>query len=538
MTVPTATTQSGARAPWALRGAGVVLAVAFAFPGLYVVWRNLSTDADPIGLLGSSRTLAPLGRTLQLAVLVSAASAAIGTALAWLTTRTDVPLRRLWRTLLPIPLVFPTFIGAAAFIRTLNPGGLANDLLNSIGIERTFELRGLFGAWLVLTLFTYPYVYLPVAARLQRLAGSLEESARVLGDTPGQTFRRIVLPQITSAILAGTLLVFLYTISDFGAVQLMRYDTLTRAINTNYLARPSVAFALSLLLLLLAVAVVIGERTVTRSSTRAGSARSTRLVQYRLGAWRWPSAALVVLVALLAVGAPLVAMLDWAGDGIIRATRDGRPLTVDAGKVFEAARHTLESSVLAALAAVAAVLPIALLVGRYRSRSGSFSHAIVIGSFALPGILIALALRFWTLRSGFAGELFSDSKALLIFAYVVRFGSLAMGITLVAVQSVPDRFHDVGATLGAGRLRRFKTIDLPLMAPGLLAAVGLVLLSTMKELPISLLIAPIGYQTLTTRIFSSFEESFVAEAGIMAVVLVAMSGVLSWFLVLRRAEHR
>lgn len=213
-----------------------------------------------------------------------------------------------------------------------------------------------------------------------------------------------------------------------------------------------------------------------------------------------------------------------------------RPLTIDADKVFEAARHTPESSVLAAIASVGAVLPIALLVGRYRRRSGLFSHAIVIGSFALPGILIAL--RFWTLRSGFAGDLLADSKALLIFAYVVRFGSLAMGITLVAVQPVPDRFHDVGATLGVGRLRRFRTIDLPLMAPGLLAAIGLVMPSTMKELPISLLIAPIEYQKLTTRIFSSFEESFAAEAGIMALVLVAMSGVLSWFLVLRRAEHR
>jgi len=416
---------------------------------------------------------------------------------------------------LPIPLVFPTFIGAAAFIRTLNPGGLANDVLANLGIERTLELRGLFGSWLVLTLFTYPYVYLPVAARLRRLPGSLEESARVLGDTASQAFRRIVLPQIYGAVFAGTLLVFLYTISDFGAVQLMRYDTLTRAINTNYLARPDVAFALSLLLLVLAVIVVVGERTVTRNVPTANSPRSTRSVSYALGPWRWPAVALVVAVVALAVGAPLVAMLDWAGDGLLRATRNGRPLTVDSTKVIEAARNTLESSVLAALAAVAAVLPM----------------------FALPGILIALALRFWTLRSGIAGDLLFDSKALLVFAYVVRFGSLAMGIVLVAVQSVPDRFHDVGATLGASRLRRFGTIDLPLMAPGLLAAVGLVLLSTMKELPISLIIAPIGYQTLTTRIFSSFEDAFVAEAGLMAVVLVAMSGVLSWFLVLRRAEH-
>ena len=477
---------------------------------------------------------------MQLAVLVSVASASDRhNALAWLTTRTDVPLRRVWRTVLPIPLVFPTFIGAAAFIRTLNPGGLANDVLNNLGIDRTFELRGLFGAWLVLTLFTYPYVYLPVAARLQRLAGSLEESARVLGDSPGQTFRRIVLPQISSAILAGTLLVFLYTISDFGAVQLMRYDTLTRAINTNYLARPSVAFALSLLLLLLAIAggrgrtgrgrKNSGRRHRSVDSTGAVSTRRVAVASRDSGSVRWRCSRWVHR---------LMAMLDWAIDGVTRASRNGRPLTVDADTIVEAARHTLESSVLAALASVAAVLPIALLVGRYRSRSGSFSHAIVIGSFALPGILIALALRFWTLRSGFAGDLFYDSKALLIFAYVVRFGSLAMGITLVAVQSVPDRFHDVGATLGAGRLRRFRTIDLPLMAPGLLAAVGLVLLSTMKELPISLLIAPIGYQTLATRIFLSFEESFVAEAGLMAVVLVAMSGVLSWFLVLRRAEHR
>ena len=147
--------------------------------------------------------------------------------------------------MLPLPLVFPTFIGAAAFIRTLNPGGLASGLLAEIGIDATFELRGLFGAWLVLTLFTYPYVYLPVAARLRRLPGSLEESARVLGDSAPQAFRRIVMPQIAGSIAAGTLLVFLYAISDFGAVQLMRYDTLTRAIETNYLARPAVAQAMA-----------------------------------------------------------------------------------------------------------------------------------------------------------------------------------------------------------------------------------------------------------------------------------------------------
>lgn len=522
---------------FALRSAAAITAALFAFPGLYLIWRNIRSDGAPLELLTSSRTLAPLWRTLVLAVLVSAAASVVGTGVAWLATRTDLPLRKFWQVVLAVPLVFPSFIGAAAFIRTLNPGGLANRVLENLGVSVDFQLRGLFGAWLVLTLFTYPYVFLPVAARLRRLAGSLEESARVLGDSGIETFRRVVVPQIRGSIAAGTLLVFLYTISDFGAVQLMRYDTLTRAIETNYLARPATAFALSLLLLVLAAAVVGAERSIGRRSTFEGDARASRPVRYTLGRWRWPAFAGVGAVGSLAIGAPMIAIIDWASGGLLRSFRGERRLTIDAAKVVEAARNTLETSVLASVAAVLAVLPIAFLVGRYRDRFGSASHAVVIASFALPGILIALALRFWTLRSGVVGEFFVDSKALLIFAYVVRFGSLAMGIALVAVQTVPQRFRDAGATLGAGRLRRVGTIDLPLMRPGLLAAGGLVLLSTMKELPIALIIAPLGYPTLTTRIFGSFEEAFVAEAGIMAAVLVVMSAALTWLLVLRPAEH-
>ncbi len=522
-------------APWPLRLGSVLLAVAFAFPGAYLVWRNFTSGADPGGLLLSDRTLQPLGRTLRLAVTVSAAAALIGTALAWMTTRTDLPLRRFWRILAPLPLVFPTFIGAAAFIRTLNPGGLANEVLAGLGVDRTPELRGFSGAWLVLTLFTYPYVYLPVAARLRQLPGTLEESARVLGDTAVQAFRRVVLHQIAGSIAAGTLLVFLYTISDFGAVQLMRYDTLTRAIDTNYLARPPTAFALALILLVLAAVVVLVERSVSRRLPEAGHTTGRPIV-YHLGRARWPSFAGVAAVAALAVGAPVAALADWAADGLLRSRRAGQSLTIDQEKVIEAAGNTLESSAITAVVAVLAVLPIAFLVGRYRDRVGEVAHAVVIATFALPGILIALALRFWTLRSGLAGDLLFDTTALLIFAYVVRFASLAMGVTLVAVQSVPGRLHDVAATLGAGRWRRLRTVDLPLMAPGMLAAAGLVLLSTMKELPISLIVAPLGYPTLTTRIFGSFEDAFVAEAGIMALVLVLLSAVLSWFLVIRRAD--
>ena len=523
-------------APPLLRAAGLVIAFAFAFPGVYLVYRNFAEGADPAGLLISDRTLGPLWRSLRLAVSVSGAALVLGTCLAWLTTRTDLPLCRLWRVLLPLPLVFPTFVGAAAFIHTLNPGGLANDLLSAIGVDGTPELRGFRGAWLVLTLMTYPYVYLPTAARLRQLPGTLEESARVLGDTAIKVFGRICLPQMASAMGAGTLLVFLYTLSDFGAVQLMRYDTLTRAIYTNQLANPPVALALSLILLVLAALVVVAERRFSRNLPEGTRGPSTRPMIYGLGRWRGTALGFVVLSAAAGVGAPLVALLDWAAGGALRSVTGGRPLTIDSATVLEATANTLGVSVVAAFVAVAAVLPIALLAGRYRSRSGTMAHAVVISTFALPGLLIALSIRFWTLRSDLAFDIFNDTMALLIFAYLVRFGSLAMGVTLVAVRSVPDRMHDSARLLGAGRIRRFFAVDVPIMAPGLLAGAGLVLLSVMKELPISLFVSPLGFSTLTTRIFGSFEEAFIAEAGIMAVVLVALSFVLTWFLVIRRDD--
>ncbi len=521
-------------APPLLRVAGLALALAFAFPGVYLVYRNFAEGADPAGLLISDRTLGPLWRSVRLAVSVSGTALVLGAALAWLTTRTDLAWRRLWRVLLPLPLVFPTFVGAAAFIHTLNPGGLANDLLAGIGLDRTPELRGFYGAWLVLTLMTYPYVYLPVAARLRQLPGSLEESARVLGETALRVFGRICLPQIATAMGAGTLLVFLYTLSDFGAVQLMRYDTLTRAIATNQLANPPVALALSLLLLVLAALVVLAERRFSRRLPDAATVQSSRPMVYHLGRWRVPALGFVALSAGAGVGAPLVALVDWAARGLVRSATGGRSLTIDGAKVLEATTNTLGASLAAAVLSTAAVLPIALLVGRHRSRLGSFAHAVVVSTFALPGILIALSMRFWTLRSDLAFELLNDTMALLIFAYMVRFGSLAMGVTLVAVRSVPARLHDSARILGAGRLRRFLAVDLPMMGPGLLAGTGLVLLSVMKELPISLFVSPPGFFTLTTQIFGAFEEAFIAEAGIMAVVLVGLSFVLTWFLVIRR----
>ena len=520
-------------APHGLRLATLLTSALFAAPALYLIVRSLTDDADPGSLLISERTAGPLWRTIQLAVLVSCSAAVIGTAAAWLVTRTDIPFRRTLRVLLPLPLVYPTFIGAAALVRTLNPGGLANDALAAVGVERTPQLTGLAGAWLVLTLFTYPYVYFPVAARLSTLPSSIEQTSLLLGSSLVSTFRRIVLPQIARSITAGMLLVFLYAISDFGAVAILRYDTLTRAIEVNQLANRPVALALSLILLALAALVVVSERVAHRGHLEASSDGVQSITPIALGRWRTPSLAAVAFLLLNAIGAPLAALLDWTIRGLDRGRRGGRGLTIDAGEVASVTSNTLTVSAVTAVVAVVAVLPIALLVGRHRSRVGQAGYTIAIATFALPGILVALSVKFWTLQWDWAFDTFNNTHVALIFAYVVRFAALAMGTTLVAVTAVPPRLRDAASTLGAGRWRRARSVELPMMLPGLLAAGGLVLLSTMKELPISLIVAPIGFQTLTTKTFGSFTESFVAEAGVMALTLVALSFVATWFLIIR-----
>lgn len=505
-----------------LVAAGLLVAAVFAGPLAYLVIRNAGFGDELAEALTSADVLGPLRRTLVLAAAVSAAAAAAGTGLAWLTTRTDLPLRRVWAVLAPLPLVVPSFVGAAALVAAFAPNGLVDEL---VGIGPFPRVRGFWAAWLVLTLFTYPYVYLPVAARLRGLPPSLEESARLLGRRPAGVFASVVLPQVAGAAWAGTLLVFLYTVSDFGAVQLLRYDTLTRAIEASKLSDRSLV--LSLVLGVVAVAVVVVERAVRRRSPAVAAAPGRRPLTVPLGRWRVPALGAVVLVVGGALLAPLAVLVHWALRGDAG----------DARALVEPAVNTSLVATVTAVVGVAVVLPVAFLVTRHRTRAGDVANALVVGGFALPGLVTALALTFWVLQAPrVVGDLLYQSLPLLVGAYVLHFGAQAMRAASVAVAAVPARLDDAARMLGAGRARRFLTVELPLMRPGLLAGAGLVLLSTMKELPATLLLAPTWLDTLATTVWGDVESGFLAEAAQASLVLVAVSGVLTWLLVLRGRE--
>ncbi|MFN2588847.1 MAG: ABC transporter permease [Actinomycetota bacterium] len=527
------------RGPGGTRGAGVAaagVAVVFAAPFVYLCARNLRDPGAFWSTLWSGDALAPLGRSILLAVLVSASATAIGAGAAWLVARTDVPFARLWRIVLPLPLVMPSFIGAAVLLAALAPGGLLEALLRPLGVERMPGVHGLPGAFGVLTLFTYPYVYLPARARFARLPPSLEESARLLGRSSWSTFWTVVLPQARGAILAGTLLVFLYGVSEFGVVHLMRYDTLTRSIYATRFLDPERSFNLSLQLGLLAVAVVAGERVVAGRARQVVAERDHRRMIVRLGRWRAAATGSLVALSGVALVLPVGVLSWWAIRGAARGATSGSGAFGDVAALGSSVLNTTAVSVAAALTAVVAVLPVAYLTVRRAGRGAALANAIIVGGFALPGLAVALALVAAVIDAPAAVAALYQTLPLLVLAYVIHFGAPALRTAQVALAGVPRRVEDAARTLGAGRLDRLRRVELPIMLPGLTAGAGLVLLSSMKELPATLLLAPAGFQTLAMKVWAATESAFFADASLAALVLVALSGILTWLLVIRRGD--
>ncbi|MBI3953271.1 MAG: iron ABC transporter permease [Chloroflexi bacterium] len=520
----------GARAPgppvfvWA---PAVLVAAGVALPLAYLVVRTLGSGAEAWELLARGRTLAILGRSLLLALVVTGATVAIGLPLAWLTVRTDLPLRRVWSVLTALPLVIPSYVIGFVVVAALGPRGMLQGLLaGPLGVERLPEIYGFPGAALSLSLVSFPYVLLGVRGALARLDPALEEAARSLGHGGWATFRKVTLPLLRPALAAGALLVALYTLSDFGAVSMLRYETFTWAIYLQYQTSfdRSLAAALSLVLVVIAVAILAIEAQ-TRGRSRyyrstAGAVRPAAAV--RLGGWRWPALAFCSVVALFALALPLAVLGYWLARGL----GAGETLHLLWGPMVNSAY----ASGLAAVATVAAALPVVFLAVRYRSLVTALLERMTYVGFALPGIAIALSLVFF--GANYLQPLY-QSLALLVFAYLVLFLPTAVGAERISLLQVRPSLEEAARSLGRPPLQVLARVTIPLMRPGIAAGAALVFLLTMKELPATLILGPIGFKTLATSLWSSASEGFFARAAAPALLLVLASSVPLAILTLR-----
>lgn len=495
--------------------AALVVAALALLPLAYLVIRAAGADADALRLFARPKTLELLVNTLALALATGFGAAAIGLPLGWLTARSDLPARRWFAVLTVVPLAIPSYVLAFALIAAVGPRGVLSQLLAPLGVAELPSFYGFGGAALVLTLATYPYVTLAVRATLRRTDAGLEEAARTLGDGPGSAFRRVTLPLLLPAVTGGALLAILYALADFGSVSLLQFDSFARAIYTAYRAAfdRSLAALLALLLAGLALGVALVEAWARgRRAPVVARARTRPAPIVPLGHWRWPATAFAVAVVGVALVLPVVTLSAWLVNGLA----SGEPLRVVAGTIG----NTVAAGVAAAVAAIVLALPVALLVARWPGRAARLVEAAAFTTYALPGIVVALAVVF--LATG-AIPLLYQTFALLVLAYAVRFLPQALGPARDGLASVSPRLEEAARTMGRSPRAAFREVTLPLLRPGLIAGAALVFLTTVKELPMTLILAPTGFSTLATSVWGAVGEGFYARAAAPGLLLVAVS---------------
>lgn len=505
----------------------LLVGAAMLLPALYLVIRGASASDQAWDLLFRIRTLETLGRTTLLIVCVTALSAAIAVPAAWLTARSDLPFRRVWTVLLALPLVIPSFVGAFLYASALGPRGMLQGLLEAaFGVQRLPDIYGLTGATLVLTLLSYPYLFLTVRGAISNLDPATDESARSLGHGAWSAFFRVTLPQLKPSIAAGSLLVALYTLSDFGAVSLMRYNTFTFTIYQQYESSidRSIAAVLSLVLVAMAVVILMAEG-YTRGRQRyyrsgAGAAREAAAVKLR--GWKWVAMASFGAALALALALPTGMLAFWLARGVSA----GEPLLL----LWGATLNSVYVSAAAALVTVAMAIVMAVLLVRYPTRLNRVLEPVGFTGYALPGVVVALALVYFGAQ--YARPLY-QTHWLLIFAYAALFFPVALGSVRAALLQVSPRLEDAARGLGHNPLRVMLRITAPLMRSGVIMGAALVFLLTMKELPATLILGPVGFKTLATAVWSASSEAFFAQAAAPALMLILMSSVPMTLLALR-----
>jgi iron(III) transport system permease protein len=498
------------RVPFVLWLLAAAVALLLALPLVYVLVQTAQTGWSEIGSLVFRRfTLELLWNTVKLSVTVTATSAVIGTAAAWLVERTDLPGRRFWAVAVVLPVAIPDFVTGFGWV-SVAPA-----------------VHGYLGASLVMTLALYPLVYLPVAASFRGADPGQEEVARSLGLSRLATFRRVTMAQARPALLGGCVLVSLALLAEYGAFEILRYNTLTTEIffESERSYNIPVASSLSLILVVLSLAVLGGDALARGHGRVTRTTRAVRLRQlHPLGRATVPAEAGLVTLVGLALGVPVGVIVYWMVQG-------GNTTLPSSTSLAGAALTTAGYAAAAGLLATALALPVALLAVRHPRRS---TVALERGTFvvqAIPGLIIALALVYFSIR---ALPSLYQSTPLMIVGYAIMFFPLALVAVRTSVAQAPLSLEDVARSLGRRRPVVWWRVVLPLVGPGLAAAFSLVFLSTVTELTLTLVMIPTGEQTLATQFWAyTTNLSYAAAApyaGLMILIATVPSYILGrWF---------
>jgi iron(III) transport system permease protein len=483
----------------------------------YVTSQALSADPAVWSRLWTTRIPELLSNTIWLAASVACLTLVLGVSTAWLVTRVEFPGRGLWEGALVLPLAMPTYVLAYIYSYLLGFGGPVEQAWQMVAgpQARIFSPHSYLGATLVMTLDTFPFVYLLSRSALLNMNVSFEEVSRASGISRTKTLWLVTLPLMRPSIAAGLALVILYVVSDFGAVSLLRYQTLTYAVFQQMTGRSdnTAASILSLLLVGLALLFLITERWFRhRSRFYQTTGRYRRPERHRYG---WLGTSLVTgylaFVVSAAFALPAYLLVVWSLSPEAQATVDSRFI----GFLWN-------SGFLAACAATGGVLiglPLAYMASRRPNWLNLGCLQAAYAGYVLPGPVAALAVLVLCLN---VTPFLYGSVLVLIVAYMIHFLPAGLQSLEPALQQITPNLEEVARTLGLGVRQTWQRVTLPLMRTGFVVAWVLMFLQTMKELPATLLLRPVGFDTLAIRVWMEASEEYYRLAAPSALLIVLL----------------
>jgi iron(III) transport system permease protein len=478
-----------------------------------------------------------LRNTLWLVIGAAVGTTFLGVSLAMITTTFEFPGRSFFNWALVLPLAIPTYVLAFIAIALFDVTGPVHSQLRAWGFSGLPGMRSRFGIIFVMTMALYPYVYLLARNGFLSTSKRATEVAQSLGQTSASAFFKVILPMTQPMILSGLMLVVMETLADFGAVSIFNYDTLTTTLYKAWFSMFSLdsAAKFSSLLIVLVFLILWIEKKARQRKRYTSSEKQPHPNPRKIlkGASRLCAVAYCFIILLIAFMLPILYLLS---------------------ETFSTLKQDLDlryfgflgrSLALSAMAAILIVLS-AWVIGLAGRRGQSLIVRLATLGYALPGTILAVGgiimVTFLdhTLASLFHwdGLFLTGTLCAMMLGYAARFLTLAHNPIESALHRITPHIEEAARSLGLSSFNILKKIHFPLLKSGVMTGALLVFVDVMKEMPITLMTRPFGWDTLAVKIFQFTAEGEWDRAALPAITLVLFSLVPVILLASERSERR
>lgn len=530
-----------------------VLVVFVAIPVFLIFWNAFTVDgkfnvADIVKILSKPDTYRALLNSLIIAAGVTFFSTILGVFFAWLIARTDLPMKGIMKVAFTVPFMLPSFIGALAWKALLSPrGGYINlFLMNLFGIDRPiFNIYGLGGIIAVETMYLFPFVFLQVSGALEHMDPTLEESARISGIDLFTITRRITLPLITPSIVAGALLVALYSLAHFGVPAILGmergiYNIPTLIYQKLYASAGSFAAirtgtVLSTILVISAAIILYLQNLVLkRGRYQIIAGKSVRPTVMKLRGLKTPLLIISILYILITVVMPTVTVFLIGALKTYGLPLELKNMTLRNFKYilgWKMTRDAIKNSVVLSLGAAFVTMlagtMISYVIVKMKVRGKFLLEFLGVLPFSIPGTVVALGMiLMWSGRFGI--NLYNTAWIIFV-AYIARYMAFSIKSNSAALEQVHDSLEEAARACGATHWQALKDVVLPLIRPGMVAAFFLIFLPALRELTTSVLLYGPTTRTIGVAIYALNEDGetvYAAALASLALVIIVTGEVL------------